>query len=246
MEWDGNDLIGAFSATRKSNVLRSIYTGGSPYYSYNPTITDIESWTKSRGQGYSLVRWEHHCIMAFLFFAMYGNTNSQTIIGNGSNSTKVGSTANLGMQDTQGGTDDVNFWGLERWWGCSELLENVRSNMGSINKIMQVTMRDGTTRNLDITPNDYGNKYCNKIAIGPYLDIVCTQAVGTSTTGYCDVLAIDISGDALNGYAYRSYSTGTQTGITCSRGDSLNNSYYRIAFYGNIIEEKNPPKFIAL
>ena len=248
MEWDGKELIGVFSASLKNKAFYSVATGSSPVYQSISNISTIKSYLTARGSGYSLVRWEHHCIMAFLFFAMYGNTNSQAIIGIGGTSTSVGSTASLGMQDTQGGSNEVNFWGLERWWGAEELLdESARCNVGSIDKKIQVTMRDGTVRKTEVSINEYSNRFCSKISIGLYLDVVGTGVNGSSTTGYCDVNYMEVSSSALNGYVTRGGGFGTErNGITSYKASYLQGTYHRIAFYGNIIEEKDTYKFITL
>lgn len=248
MEWDGKSLIGVYLAALKNDAMYSIVNGGYPYGSYGDSSLSFRKYSnyvKARGDGFSFIRWEHHCIMAFLFFAMYGHTNSQEIIGTGKSNSKIGVTSSMGMQDTQGASD-INFWGLENWWPAQELIENARCNMGSINEIISVTMQDGSVRDTEPSINNYGNYYATKIAIGPYLDLVCTGTGGSSTTGYCDVILMEDNTDDIDGYVYRGGRTSERNGITALTCKSFVASYFRIAFYGNIIIVENPSDFILL
>mgnify|MGYP003507011109 CR=1 FL=1 len=70
--------------------------------------------------------------MGILFYAYYGNTNSQSICGSGSNSSAKTTGYNdfLGMRDTSipggGNVYSINFWGLENWWGdLYEYIDNL-------------------------------------------------------------------------------------------------------------------------
>ena len=70
-----------------------------------------------------------------VFWAQYGNTNSQGVIGSGTDSCQkqTGQTDSLGMEDTRaetnGNTMSINFWGLENWWGNkAEFIDNVVVN----------------------------------------------------------------------------------------------------------------------
>lgn len=138
-KWDSNVLIGAYEAYYDNTKLRSISGVES---SGNISQEDFIQHSRSRGTGYMIVDWTMHCMMAFLFFAYYGNTNSQRICGAGTNSyeKQTGGTNSLGMTDTEGGIistqqdegggensswdtskngnqGSINFWGLENWWG---------------------------------------------------------------------------------------------------------------------------------
>lgn len=79
--------------------------------------TDLKTYARNRGVGYSLVKWKHHSIICFLFYALYGTTNSQAICGSGESSyNTTGATDSLGMEDTttsNGNSRGINFWGLE-------------------------------------------------------------------------------------------------------------------------------------
>ena len=248
MEWDGKSLIGVYLAALRNNSMYSIVNGGYPYGSHGDasvSFSKVSGYVKARGEGFSYIRWEHHCIMAFLFFAMYGHTNSQEIIGTGKSNSKIGVTSSMGMQDTQGASE-INFWGLENWWPEQVLIENARCNMGSLNKIISVTMQDGSVRDTKPSINNYGRYYAKEIAIGPYLDLVCTATGASSTTGYCDVIYVEDNTDDIDGYVYHCGRNEEGNGITALTCKQFVESYYRIAFYGNIIIEENTSDFIAL
>ena len=119
-EWDGKNLIGVYEAYVSGSNLYSRSGVGS---TGNVSQADFKQYASNRGTGYTLVKWKHHCIMAFLFYAWYGKTNSQAVCGSGTGSygKSTGQTDALGMDDTvAGGNGDsgsINFWGLENWWG---------------------------------------------------------------------------------------------------------------------------------
>lgn len=150
-KWDSNVLIGAYEAYYGNTKLQSISGVES---SGNISQAEFVQYSRSRGTGYMIVDWTMHCMMAFLFFAYYGNTNSQRICGAGTESyeKQTGGTNSLGMIDTEGGVistqkaigggeegkegdwdtskngnqGSINFWGLENWWGNKdELIEGI-------------------------------------------------------------------------------------------------------------------------
>lgn len=116
IEWDTNILIGAYEAYNDSSKL---YSKSGVVSSGSILQANFKSYASARGKGYQLVDWQMHCVLGCLFYAMYGNTNSQAICGSGtSSSTKTcGETNSLGMNDTKaktnGNTMSINFWGLE-------------------------------------------------------------------------------------------------------------------------------------
>lgn len=118
-EWDGNDLIGAYEAYSTSS---KVYSRSGVTSTGSISQANFKTYARNRGTGYSIVKWKHHSMMCFLFYALYGNTNCQAICGSGTSSyTKsTGATNSLGMEDTttsNGNSMSINFWGLENWWG---------------------------------------------------------------------------------------------------------------------------------
>lgn len=87
VEWDTDILIGAYEAYHGNSKLQSRSGIES---STDMSQADFKSYAAARGSGYQLVDWQMHCVLGCLFYAMYGNTNSQAICGSGTNScTKI-------------------------------------------------------------------------------------------------------------------------------------------------------------
>lgn len=172
-KWDSNVLIGAYEAYYDNTKLQSISGVES---SGDISQAEFVQFSRARGTGYMIVDWTMHCMMAFLFFAYYGNTNSQRICGAGTNSyeKQTGGTNSLGMIDTEGGVistqedigggegdwdtskngnqGSINFWGLENWWGNkSESIEGIEwttegEGVGNYTLVGNVINLDGSTR----------------------------------------------------------------------------------------------------
>lgn len=186
VEWDTNTLIGAYEASYYGdNKLQSrsgVISSGSISQS------QFKSYAAARGRGYQLVDWQMHCVLGCLFYAMYGNTNSQAICGSGTDSytKRCGETNRLGMNDTtskNGNTMSINFWGLENWWGNkSEWIEGIESTSRYTVQILSPDPSSGRTFTW-YKGTDYGKHY----RFGKYLDLSSdiTES-GSNSTYYCD------------------------------------------------------------
>lgn len=244
-EWDGNDLIGVYKAYYGTELESK--SGAFP--SYSITQPNFKSYSRNRGAGYSLVKWKHHCIMAFLFYAMYGNTDCQAICGSGTSKRgkTTGATDIFGMVDTvAGGNGDsgsINFWGLENWWGDTfELVDNVSVN----NRVWTITEDDDKTR--DVQAGDE-NGFISKVSVGDNLDMVPTEVGASITTGFCDYYS-QLSLNALV-LARSSFDSDTNGGVACAFANnraSTKNAYYgsRLAFRGTINEIESSTEFMAI
>lgn len=195
-KWDSNNLIGTYEANYEGNKLQSISGISS---TGNISQAEFIQYSRNRGTGYMIVDWYMHCIMAFLFYAWYGNTNSQKICGAGTNSYQkiTGETNSLGMTDTEGGVTEegtwdtskngnqgsINFWGLENWWGNKiEWIEGIewgiqKDSDSSIYQIAKITNSDGSTRTATCpspvnTKTMEGTYLPTKFTIGEYLDLI--------------------------------------------------------------------------
>lgn len=245
-EWDGNDLIGVYKAYSRTKLDSK--SGKAPLM--NVSQSDLKSYAQARGTGYSLVKFKHHSMMAFLFYAMYGNTNSQAICGSGLSYVigKVsGATDGLGMTDTVAGGNGyieyINFWGLENWWSdIYEWIDNVSIN----NRLWTITEDDGTTRDVQAGTS---NGYISKVSVGENLDMVPTAADGSDATGFCDGY-FQLSRNALV-LARSSYGSNLYGGVACA--SALNDASYtnsnfgsRLAFRGTINEVESSTEFMAI
>lgn len=193
-----------------------------------------------------------HCVIGCLFYAMYGNTNSQAICGNGtSKSNKVcGETNKLGMNDTKAeinnNTMSINFWGLEDWWGNkNEWLEGIE---GVAKNIVDILSPDPSSGRSFTWYNDptYGKHY----RFGKYLDLSSdVTESGSDSTYYCDYNFGPNSPDCV---ATRSnYDAKAKGGVSnASANDSsfITLSYFgsRLAFRGTCIKAESVEAFKSL
>lgn len=148
-EWDDNNLIGVYESYVNISLdvplVRSISqkdsTGNINWTNYKIYARNNNiGKSLAEGKGFSLVTFQQHSIMAYLFYGYYGTTDSQSICGHGTNNSEkpTGLTDNLGMKDTDSingnGTTDskdnwknIRFWGLENWWGNKfEWIDNLK------------------------------------------------------------------------------------------------------------------------
>lgn len=183
-EWDGKDLIGAYEAYASSSKLYSVSGKNSTGY---VSQDNFKTYARNRGDGFTLVKWKHHCMIAVLFYAMYNHTDSRKKVGCGTSSYSktTGQTNSLGMSDTVGGgngdTMSINFWGLENWWGNKlEIIDNVVVS----SRVFSVTEDDGTIRIAGTQFSVEG--FITKIKFGEYIDLIPTSTGGSSSTGFCD------------------------------------------------------------
>ena len=196
-EWDGKDLIGVYEAYytmyesgwyNVESISGKTSSGNVSQTTFKNAVAQMNEEAYISSEGFSLVKWKHHCIMAFLFYAYYGTTDCQSVCGFGTSSyTKTtGATDSLGMEDTiAGGNGDsgsINFWGLENWWGNKhEWIDNVVSN----DRVWTITEDDGDMRTIS-TPQVAEDGYISKLLIGEYLDMLPTAVSQSSVNGYCD------------------------------------------------------------
>lgn len=177
-EWDGKDLIGVYKA---SNLDGKLYSLSNTYLAGSLTQSNFKTRARNRGNGFTLVKWKCHCMIAMLFYAYYCNTDSQAICGSGSsNREQSGPTDYLGMKDTTGEPNIVNFWGLEHWWGTAyEFIDNVEINNG----IWNITEDDNTIRTE--TNGNVSNGLIGKMLFGENMDLMPISN-GLRDQSFCD------------------------------------------------------------
>ena len=256
-KWDTNALIGVYEAYSEGEKL---YSRSGVTSSGNISQANFKAYARNRGNGFRIVDWQMHCVMAILFYAQYGHTNCQDKIGKGtsSSSKQCGQTNANGMNDTKGtspvsGLNDagangnsqsINFWGLENWWGNKyEWIDNVVVN--SYN--WEITEPDGTVRK----PGKAGSSsnYITKMMFGDCCDLIPTAASGSETTGFCDYY-YGSSSSARVVLRSDSYSN-TSGGVACVNANydsSDTNSSYgsRLAFRGQCVEAESVASFKSL
>ena len=257
IKWDTNTLIGVYEAYSENQKLYSRSGVGS---SHKISQANFKIYARKRGNGFQIVDWQMHCVMAILFYAQYGHTNCQDKIGIGTNSStkSCGATNNIGMKDTKGtypvsGLNDdgangnsqsINFWGLENWWGNkNEFIDNVIVN--SYN--WEITEPDGTIRT--VGPAISTTNYITKMMFGNCCDLIPIGASGSSTTGFCDYYYATNASSRVVVRSY--YISNVRGGISyLSTNDDSSFSYdnygSRLAFRGQCVEAESVAAFKSL
>lgn len=241
-EWDGKDLIGVFTATNEttkdlvSSRRNILHFRDVPQSKFKIIAAD-------RGVGYSLVKFKHHSMMAFLFYAMYGNTNSRSICGFSifRYNKITGQTDLLGMTDTvaddKGNIDSSNFWGLEDW--LSEALEFV-DNVSANNYVWTITEDDGSTRDVQAGTS---SGYISKVSVGENLDMVPIDVGASKTTGFCEYYSEEENKNnpfvmMRGGLSYALFN--------CDASFNSSSRGSRLAFRGDIIVESDVQTFRSI
>lgn len=253
-EWDGNDLIGAYEGYLSGSSLFSI----SGHVSVGSiSQSDFKVYARTKGTGYTLVKWKHHCIVGVLYYALYGNTNCQATIGSGIDfyTKTTGLTNSLGMNDSSasatGNSGSINFLGLENWWGNKyEFIDNAAFNHGGTDYKFYIVEDDGSSREVQAHPYT-GTFYPTVMVFGEHLDLVMkpNTTSGTTSTGFCDSQYFSGSSNQVvrRSCSYSSANGGVAyLGAGYSVSDTSSAVGSRLAFRGTIIEEKNIETFKAL
>jgi hypothetical protein len=166
----------------------SLYSRSGVQSGANQTRDTFKQYARNRGTGFQLVTWEWHCMMALLFYAWYGRTNSQAQCGTGANDYQrtLGTKDSLGMTDTtasNGNADNTKFWGLENWWGDKyEWIDNVDVN----DYVWTIKDINGNTKRTGMTASSTSSQFITKMLLSENLDLIPTGVGGTETTSYCD------------------------------------------------------------
>lgn len=237
-EWEGTDLIGVYEGYVENS---KVYSRSGVASTGNIKRSDGYTYATNRGTGYSLVEMRHHNMIAFLFYATYGQVKAQPILGKGGNATTLlGECDALGMKDTVAATgyQTINLWGLENWYGHKqELMRNVYANYSTFSI-------SGVGAHTVSCPSSPTSSSIGKIHVGKFLDTL-PKAFGS---GY----GADFTRPQLNTAAVHrggSYNYGELIRIYSYYGPSEDpgeNSGTRLIFRGVIIEEKDPVIFKSL
>lgn len=255
--WDGNALIGVYEAYSEGEKL---YSRSDVESSGGISQANFKAYARNRGNGFRIVDWQMHCVMAILFYVQYGHTNSQDKIGRNTsvNTKQCGQTNANGMNDTKGtfpvsGLNDtgvsgnnrsINFWGLENWWGNKyEWIDNVVVN--SYN--WEITEPNGTVRKPGKASTSNGFIY--KMIFGDCCDLIPTMVGGGEKTGFCDYYSSSNSSSLVVVRSnFNNYANG---GVVFLNTFDVSLSVYsshssRLAFRGRCVIENNTTTFRSL
>ena len=150
-------------------------------------------------------------MMCMLFYAWYGNTNSQAVCGIGSNSYSrtLGVTDGLGMTDTTPAQatslTSARFWGIEAWWNCKyEWIGNVTSNNYVLTIKDMNTKQNRTVSGFVQRAGTYG--WTSRMKITEQGDFIPVALGATDATSYCDATNSN-SGSRVVGRSYGNANT---------------------------------------
>lgn len=228
-------LVGAYKGYVSSNRLYS-------WSDVTPTtlksFNDFEGYAKARGNGYQIIDFQQHCVIAMMLYAKYKTRNLKGVLG--------GATYNpatvTGDSNATGGADTKNEnskyvcgLGLEGvFGGINEWVKGVEIN----NHVWTITDPDGSTRN--VNAGTISGWIINIAAEnGPFFDVVPTNVGGSDSTHYSDFYG-RISEDSL--VLVRScYDSLTYGGVAFVQATSAASHAYlhfgsRLAFRGTISE----------
>lgn len=243
-------LLGTYKAYQTGGKLYS-RSGVSP--TVNTSWNQFNTYATARGKGYSMIDFEQHCMIAFMLYAKYRNRNLQAVLGAGKaeynpSATKVGTTNNLGNQDTiqNNSKGYVNGLGIEGvFGGIYEMVSGVKIN----DRVWTITNLDGTQRTVNAGAS---NGWITNIKgeEGEIFDVIPTQTGGSETTYYSDHYYSGSS--SYNSVLSRSSNDWvTDGGVAYSNASiSPSNTYVdsgtRLSFRGEITEIDDIQEFIAI
>lgn len=209
-------LVGAYKANVYNSNLpykMGSWSGVTSALQYSPI--EWNSLGQNTGQGYHMIDYQQHCIIAWMFMARYKNRNSQAICGTGPNDFRDipnGSTNSLGITDTtpetasSSGSTLVNFLGIEGAWGYQyEYLQGLHHNSSDGIILYDKGYYTNDTRYDSVTSSTKRTilsgvqeikGYVSDIIGGEYMDIIAKDngTNGTESTYYCDYNYFNISG----------------------------------------------------
>lgn len=179
-------LVGAYKGYVSNDMLHS-YSGVQPtqFLSYDDYLETIAL----RGEGYQLIDFQQHCVIAFMMFAKYGTRNLQAVLGSGDatyseiSATATGTTNSIGNKDTvlvdSGYVNGLAIEGV--FGGIYELVQGVTVT----DRVWTITDPDGTIRT-KVAANESGYIMNVTAENGAPFDLIPTSIGASGSTFYTD------------------------------------------------------------
>lgn len=232
------------------------------------TKPNFEQMAENRGDGFQLVDWEMHKDVANLFYAKYGNSDSQGVCGYGTYSFNrvTGLTNVAGGHDTFANPDNKtedaayipegegkrnisspNVLKYENWHGNKSEWIKDEFNRDAVDYAMYAVMPDGSTRKV-YGEKISGAKYPINMVNGRYMDVLCVKTGGSISTYYYDYQ--EFGRDTHRVVCRSYYSAYADGGVACARAvydssDASASVGSRLAFRGAIAKETSVSAYIA-
>ncbi len=228
-------LIAAYKLGIQDGVARSI-SGVLPLS--NTSQAAFKTHGASKGDGWGIIHWEDHCLLAMLFYAKYGDRNSQGVIGTGNlsvGSGLTGTTDTLGNRDTQGNADGRanSFLGIEAITGWYfEFMEGATISNG----LWTITGLDGVSREYQ-APTTSGWITKMQFEEGGSIDMIPTEVGGSDSTYYADYSTASTSTNLVP--ARSNYGTFAEGGVSYLHTGNASSTAIvsfgsRLVFHGTI------------
>ena len=252
-------LIGVYEAYLKDDLLHSI---SGVISTGNISTDDFKVYAHNCGEGFQLIDWEMHKNVGNLFFAKYGERDSQGICGYGSETYQRsnGNTNICGMNDTFAKPDDPtaksaytwddkqegtiknvsspSVMGYENWQGNKlEWMEKAYYCHKSVDYKYTFELPDGSTRTIPSVRVSGSYLYPISVIHGRYMDTICAREGASSTTHYHDATYQQASTARV---VARSYGNANASGGVSFANSSDGSAYVyasggsRLAFRGKI------------
>ena len=220
------------------------WTNGKKHLDFINAIKNRFS-SQNNGTSYSLITWDMKKDITNLFYAAYGNRDSEEVCGRINQSLpyvkKNGSSNSLGMNN--GNDNNISCMGYEKLWSYAyEYLHNITYNtISGIYNIVDINKNDITDlsniiRTIQSTTLKGDDDYITSVYNGKYMDMIPIRLGGSSTSGYCDTKRVDNYTGTLNvmtgGYV------SDKSGISyLTQTTDYSYATSRIAFSGEIIKD---------
>lgn len=259
--WNTNQLLGAYEAystNSKAYSVSGVESTGSISQANWKSYARARGYNTSSHEGFTIMKWKQHNIIAMLFFAIYGTTDSQSVYGIGASgyTKETGQTNILGMEDTRrygnGDSGSVNFLGIENVSGNKgEWIDNVRVNYFTTGNVFYITEDDNTVREVVTRAGAFIYVWPTRLVFGEHFDLVASPDTtgGSDSNGYCD--GIFLSQNASNVVFVSGNGNGTYGGVVyvhANNTDSRTDGSFaaRLAFLGEVTEYNDTTAFKAL
>lgn len=184
-QWHHNNLIGVYEGYVTGNKLYSV-SGQIPTDNYS--LAEFVNYAELKGDGYELVNWQAHCVIAMLTYAYYSDIRIATKCGMGGDTDyqkPTGASNQIGMTDTKTTDyrDYVNIWGLENWYGCvNEYVGNI-----SVENNNWTIVEGSQQRIIENVNSETG--WITNILLGEKVDMIPTQTGKTYSSSFgCEFL----------------------------------------------------------
>lgn len=258
-------LLGVVKGHQTNNIFYSIKLSSPMYSSIRPE--SLKRYTNNIGDGFSIIDYETHCKLAYMFMSKYKTKDYSQIFPADTYMNAPGTTSGLGNNDgTYSSTTSV-FGAENIFSGYGEFVGGINSydkaGTGLIYYIYD-GIQLGTVPNtpyretsplytISIAGSEivtYGipaqNGFISRMQFGEYADLLPRELSGTAKYFYPDYASIGFKDYAWGGVIRNP--DGEKCGIFGFIGNTSINSpkYSRLQYRGNITVIDDPQEFIAL